>query len=179
MLPRLDTDFVLAPAKPYLPAMKSASLMPSVDATRPCTFTDAPLPNRMPFGLTRNTWPLARRLPRMVDGPEPVTRFSATELASGCTNTTDSPLPMLKFCQLMAAFWLPWVTVTLEPLVLIVAEPADPVPPVGLASASVPHANSVAAASVFSAKPAAPCSAPDTPSDPEPPGARAASETAT
>ncbi len=79
-----------APANLYLPAMKSLSLMLRVDATSPPTLTDAPLPNRMPFGFTRNTLPLADRPPRMLDGSAPSTRLSATELLLGCTNFTVS-----------------------------------------------------------------------------------------
>ena len=66
--------------------MKLASVMFSVDATRPLTLTDAPLPNRMPLGLTRNTLPLAERLPKIADGSGPSTRLSATELLLGWTN---------------------------------------------------------------------------------------------
>ena len=84
--------------------MKSPSLSPRVEPTRPPTLTDAPLPNRMPFGLIRNTLPFALRLPRMLDGSLPMTRFSATELLFGCTNCTLSPAAILKLCQLIATF---------------------------------------------------------------------------
>ncbi|MNY29499.1 hypothetical protein D3C86_1635450 [compost metagenome] len=57
--------------------------MPSVEATRPPTLTEAPLPNRMPLGLTRKTLPLADRLPRIADGSVPTTRLSATALELG------------------------------------------------------------------------------------------------
>src|ERR1700690_611178 len=122
---------VLAPAKLYLPAMKSLSLMLSVDASNPPTFTCAPWPNRMPFGLIRNTLPLADRLPRMLEGSEPTTRLSATELLLGCTNWTASPCPMLKLCQLIATFWLDWLIVVVPTPLVMLALPADTAPPVG------------------------------------------------
>ncbi len=88
--------------------MKSASEMPGVEATSPPTFTLALLPNSTPLGLTRNTLPLAERLPRMTEGSAPVTRLSATALALGWTKTTLLPSPIEKFCQLSAADWLVW-----------------------------------------------------------------------
>ena len=63
--------------------MKSASLIPMVEATSPPTFTWAPWPNRMPFGLIRKTWPLEFRLPMITDASAPSTRFSATDDALG------------------------------------------------------------------------------------------------
>ena len=111
--------------------MKSPSVMFNVDATSPPTFTCAPLPNRMPFGFSRNTLPLADRLPRMLEGSEPSTRLSATELLLGCTNWTDSVCPMLKPCQLIATFWLDWVIVVLPAPPAMLALPADTAPPVG------------------------------------------------
>src|SRR3954470_13735249 len=121
MSPWLVTAARLVPLNEKRPAMKSASLMDRVEATRPPTLTDAPLPNRMPFGLTRNTRPLADRLPKMADGSAPSTRFSATELLLGCLNCTDSPAAMPKLCQLMVVLELPWVIVVALPLVLMVA----------------------------------------------------------
>src|SRR5262245_38595741 len=47
-----------------------------------------------------------------------------------------SPAPMLNDCQLMTAFWLDCVTVTVEvPVPAIAAEPPTTCPPSGLASA--------------------------------------------
>ena len=57
--------------------------MSSVEATRPPTLTLAPLPNKMPLGLTRNTLPLALSEPRKLVGSEPSTRFKATALLLG------------------------------------------------------------------------------------------------
>ena len=113
--------------------MKSPSVMFRVEATSPPTLTDAPWPNRMPFGLTRNTLPLADRLPRMLEGSEPSTRLSATELLLGCTNWTASPAAMLKLCQLIAAFWVDWLMVVLPAPVLMLAPPAATTPPAGRA----------------------------------------------
>ena len=84
----------------------------NVEATSPPTLTLAVWPNRMPFGLTRNTFPFADRLPRMTEGSEPSTRFSATELLVGCSKTTLLPLPIEKDCQLIAARSLVCVTVS-------------------------------------------------------------------
>jgi len=108
MSPWLSTALVLLPLKVWRPAAKSASVMLRVDATKPPTLTDAPWPNKMPFGFTRNTWPLAVRLPRMRDGSAPTTRFSATDWLLGCTKRTASPAAMLKLCQLRVACWLDW-----------------------------------------------------------------------
>ena len=111
--------------------MRSASLSPSVEATSPPTLTWAPWPNSMPLGLTRNTWPLAVRVPRIAEGSAPSTRLSATELLLGWTKLTLLPCAMLKESQLIATAWLVWVTVTVFGACEIVAAPAETVPPVG------------------------------------------------
>ena len=121
------------PEKLYRPAMKLASVMFRVEATRPPTFTCELAPNRMPFGLTRKTLPLAFRLPRMLEGSDPVTRFSATELLFGWAKRTVSPWAMLKLCQFSTAFWLDWVTVSALPPLETLAAPAATEPPVGRA----------------------------------------------
>ncbi len=113
--------------------MKFASVMSRVEATSPATFTCAFVPNRIPFGFTRNTLPLADRLPSMLDGSAPSTRLSATELALGCTKKTASPSPMLKLCQLIAAFGLDCLTVSVTEVFAIVALPAATAPLVGRA----------------------------------------------
>ncbi|OEZ60483.1 hypothetical protein JAB2_45270 [Janthinobacterium sp. HH100] len=138
MLPWFRTFPVPLPENWYLPAMKSALLMSRVDATSPAVFTDAPWPNRMPFGLTMNTLPLADKLPRMVVPSPPRTRFRATALLLGCWNCTDSPLPILKLAQLITAFWLPCLITVAPGAPLIVAWPATTVPPAGPASAKEP-----------------------------------------
>src|SRR5450631_4286323 len=131
--------------------MKSPSVMLRVDATSPPTFTCAPAPKRMPFGLTRNTLPFADRLPRMLEGSAPSTRLSATELLLGCANCTASADPMLKPCQLIAAFWLVWVIVVLPGVEAMLALPADTAPPMGRAKTLVPNAIMTQAAIVLRA----------------------------
>jgi hypothetical protein len=69
--------------------MKSPSLMFKVDATNPPTLTEDPAPNRMPLGLTKNTWPLAERLPKMTEGSAPITRFNAIAAAVGMFSTVS------------------------------------------------------------------------------------------
>src|SRR5471030_101982 len=138
MLPWFKTLPVPLPLNWYLPDMKSLLEISRVEATRPAVLTEAPWPNRMPFGLMINTLPLADRLPRMLVPSLPSTRFKATALLLGCLNCTDSPWPILKLAQLMTAFWLPWL-ITVEPgAPLIVACPAATLPPVGPARASEP-----------------------------------------
>src|SRR5688572_6208977 len=132
--------------------MKSPSEMLRVDATSPPTFTCAPWPNRMPLGFTRNTLPLADRLPMMLEGSAPSTRLSATALLVGCTNCTASVLPMLKLCQLIATLGVDWLTVTLPGVVVIFALPADTAPSVGRAQAFEPRASMREAASPVRAK---------------------------
>src|SRR5580658_1264444 len=116
-----------------------------VDATRPPTFTWALAPNSTPFGLTRNTWPLAERLPRMLDGLDPVTRLRATELLFGWANDTDSPWAMPKLCQSRIAFWLVCLMVIDAPELATVAAPATTEPPVGRAWAAEAMASVLAA----------------------------------
>src|SRR5438270_8479336 len=119
--------------------MKFASLIFSVEATRPPTFTCAPGPNSTPFGFTRNTLPLADRLPAMFDGSEPTTRLSATEFAFGCTNRTPSAGAIPKLCQLIAVFWLDWLIVIWLAAFEMLALPAETTPPAGNANALEAH----------------------------------------
>src|SRR5450756_2458230 len=119
--------------------MKSLSVTFRVEATKPPTLIDAPRPNRMPFGLTRNTLPLAVKLPRMLEGSAPSTRLSATELLFGCTNRTDSPAAILKLCQLSAAFCVDWLMTVLPAPVLMLAAPAATTPPAGSAYTFAPN----------------------------------------
>ena len=94
----------------------------------------------MPLGLTKNTLPLAVKLPRMLEGLAPTTRLSATELLLGCTNWTDSPALMPKLCQLMMALDVDCVITILPGAPPIVAEPAATTPPAGWACAPAPQA---------------------------------------
>ena len=64
--------------------MKSLLAMLLVVATRLPTLMRAPMPNRMPSGLTRNTLPFDDSVPRICEGPwPPVTRSSWAELELG------------------------------------------------------------------------------------------------
>ena len=91
--------------------MKSSSAMFSVDATRPPTLTLDPAPNSTPLGLTMNTLPFALSVPRIAEGSDPVTRFSATDCASGWVNVTLPFAPIENDCQLTIAFCDPWLTI--------------------------------------------------------------------
>ena len=115
--------------------MKSALLMLKVEATRPPTSTCAEAPNSTPLGFRTKTCPLALRLPSIWLGFCPVTRLSAIDAALGWLKRTASLLPMLKFCQLMARFWLLWVMVVVVPAWTIAPVPALICPPVGSACA--------------------------------------------
>ena len=108
--------------------------MSMVVATSPPTLTDAPLPNRTPLALTRNTLPFAVRLPRITDGSGPVTRFNATEPLPGCRNCTDSPEPMLKPSQLMIRLAVDWVIVVTVPVLEMSPTPEITTPPTGPAA---------------------------------------------
>jgi hypothetical protein len=110
MSPRLRTVVVSALARSkarlVLPSRKFASLvvMASVEASSPPTLTLAPWLNSTPFGLTRNTRPLAVSCPAMVESSLPLTRFSRMlEAPSVCWMLTASFAPMEKLFQSMIA----------------------------------------------------------------------------
>src|SRR5579862_2063686 len=109
-----------------------------VEARKPCTSRVAERPKNTPLGLTRNTWPLPVRLPRMLEAEPPVTRLRTTAELEGWRNWTYWPLPMLNCCQLMMALWLVCLTTRpLAPGLVMVACPAVTLPPLGLAKASI------------------------------------------
>ena len=85
------------------PAVKSSLLMFSVEATSPAVSTLAPAPNSTPFGLIRNTRPLAIRLPRICDGSCPTTRFSTVAVECGWMKRVVSPGWIENCFQLMMA----------------------------------------------------------------------------
>ena len=97
------------------------------------------------------TFPLASMRPKMLLMSPPVTRFRTIAAAEGWMNWTDSVVPRLNACQLMARFWLCWaMTVVTASGVAIVPAPPAISPPVGPASAqgleaSAPSANAIAA----------------------------------
>ena len=116
--------------------MKSASPRRSVDATKPAVSTRAPRPNSTPFGLSKNTCPLACKRPSITELSVPTTRLSTTARTSGCTNSTLAPCPIEKPCQLMAARALVCVTVMVRPLCTTCAAPALTCAPVGRSAAA-------------------------------------------
>src|SRR5690606_24895039 len=150
--PWLITRPSATPAKWCRPAAKSLSLMARLEATRPPTLTAALGPKRTPLGLTKNTRPLAVKLPRMLEASDPSTRLRAMALLPGCRNSTDSPLPRLDACQLIATFWLVWVIFRALAVPSMVALPTDTAPPVGRAQALNPVASRIDAARDLSAK---------------------------
>ena len=79
--------------------------------------------------------PLALICPAICDGSGPITRFSATADADGCTKSTVCCDPTLKLCQLIDTRGLDWawVIVVVLALVPIVALPAVTLPPLGRA----------------------------------------------
>ena len=118
----------------YLPAMKLASEMLAVVATSPPTSTLAPAPITTPLGLTSMTVPLADKLPMILDGSFPVTRFSVTLEAEGCWKVTFSPASMLKDFQVMMALSVDWrISIDFGVADRMVAAPAVTVPSRGLA----------------------------------------------
>ena len=120
-----------------LPAMKSASAMSAVVATRPPTLTCAPAPNSTPLGLTMKTRPLAVIDPSIREASVAPTRLSVTALASGCANVTLCPAPTSNPCQLMIARALAWSIRVAPGFAVIVAVPAATMPPIGSANAGV------------------------------------------
>ena len=116
--------------------LRLASFKSSVDATMPPTFTWAPCPNRMPFGLIKYTCPLALRWPSIWLPLVSKMRFTAIAPAVGCTKLTVSCAPMLKLFQFNARFWLDCVIVVVAPDVAMLPTPDASCPPAGAASAA-------------------------------------------
>ena len=147
MSPRFSTPAALSPAKRKRALLKSASAMPNVVAVKLPTSTRALAPNSTPFGFTRNSFPLAFKLPKMPEASLPVTRNSASP-PCGCTRLTRSPAPMPKLRQLTIAETLPWAISSCAALgCVIVAWPATSLAPCGRPKAWGCMPNSVATAS--------------------------------
>ena len=68
-------------------------------------------------------------------GSWPSTRLRITAWLFGWAKATLSDAPMPKFCQLITAFWLDWVTVSVDGAAVMLTVPATTTPPVGRASA--------------------------------------------
>ena len=100
--PWLTTPAVLlaVPVKWRDPAARSASAMSRVEATRPPTLTCEPTPKIRPWGLMRNTWPLAWRLPRMRLPLTSAMRLTAMAEALGWLKRTVSAAATSKVAQL-------------------------------------------------------------------------------
>ncbi len=64
----------------------------------------------------------------------PVTRFSAIDDVEGCTKRTDEPLPIEKLLQFTTALSEVCLMVVCAADCVIVAEPAETVPPLGPAA---------------------------------------------
>ena len=128
-----------APVGVVSPAKNALSEIVLVVAVNPAVFTCAPLLNKMPFGLTRNTRPFDCRLPKMEDTLCVVTRLSTALALVGCVKRVVSPAPMEKPCQLIMVLGA-LVTVRVVPLVTNIALPFITVGPMGLAHACEPHA---------------------------------------
>ncbi len=105
-------------------------------ATRLFTLTCEFGPNRTPLGLIRMTVPLAVSVPLIWLGLFSEMRLSAMDEDDGCWNWVVSPELMSKLFQLMMARLLVCWTVSVLPLLLIVADPPATTPPCGLANAS-------------------------------------------
>ena len=60
-----------------------------------------------------------------------MTRFSAIDEAEGCTKRTDEPLPIEKLPQLITALSEDCLMVVCVAVCVMVAEPAETVPPLG------------------------------------------------
>lgn len=113
--------------------MKSLLEIFSELATSPPTSTMEPAPNSTPWGLIKNTWPLAFRWPRICEPSLPVTRLSATDDAPGWRKLTWAFLPILNVSHVAIRRSLPWFTVRTLPLLVMVPLPATTWPLVGKA----------------------------------------------
>ncbi len=136
MVPWLTMLPVPLPLNERVLPFRLASLTSSVEATRPPTLTCAPCPNTMPFGLIRNTCPLAFNWPRIWLPLVSKMRLTAIAEADGCTKSTVSCGAMLKVFQSSDKFWLPCLMVVVLPDWLMVPVPDTTCPPVGPARAN-------------------------------------------
>ena len=67
----------------------------------------------------------------MAEGFPPSTRLRVADELFGTRNLVSSPLAMENCRQLMMAFWVDWLMVSVEPALPMVALPATTAPPVG------------------------------------------------
>ena len=108
MLPALlTTDDLPFPENLSLSAMKSASEMSRLEATKPFNVRTEPvLVIAMPLGFTRYTAPLDVIWPEIIEVADPVTRLSVAPCAEVLLKTTVLPVSTEKLCQLITAFRL-------------------------------------------------------------------------
>ena len=129
------------------PFRKSWFDKPRVEPTKPPpTLTVPLLVMAMPLGLTRKTCPLALIWPAMLEGVEPVTRFSVAEEALGCWKVTLPPCPTEKLFQsIIARPVVCWMVSALFARCVIMAVPAVTEAPFGKVCARAGKALTTAA----------------------------------
>src|SRR5690242_1448486 len=132
------------------PAMNAACAeadMPAVVAAMPATLICAVGVKTTPAPFEMMTWPFELSVPAMRLASGERTRLKLIEDAPGWLMRVVSPCLIEKLFQLMTDRSLAWLTVTVFPLVLIVALPPTTWPPAGLASAppALPSATAAAA----------------------------------
>ena len=91
--------------------------------------------------------PLAVRVPLMEEGLALLTRLRVRAWVEGWIKFVVSPCAISKLRQSMTALSLVWLTVRVVPELAILAEPADTVPSVGLATPAHGRALAMASAS--------------------------------
>src|SRR5688572_13773318 len=74
--------------------MKSWSVIDRLVAKRAPTSTRALAPKSTPFWLEMKSWPLALRLPKILDGSPPTSRNNAMDEAPGCDRFTLALAPI-------------------------------------------------------------------------------------
>src|SRR5580692_4314314 len=119
------------PSKLRLLPPRLESLTSSVEAMRPPTFTSAPLPKMIPFGLIKYTWPLASKCPRISLPLLLEMRLTATADADGCRKSTVACEPMLKLSQSIATSALDCLMSVVLPTWVMLALPDTTFPPSG------------------------------------------------
>ena len=117
-----------------LPAIKSASLIPRVEAVKALAVTLPSAPNTIPLGLTKMTWPLAFSEPKIWLGLFPTTRFKSTDCELGCITLTLEAEPISNPCQLITALSVDWLIVIWFDCCAMLAAPCATTPFTGSAS---------------------------------------------
>ena len=89
--------------------------MSAVVAISPPTLIWLPLPNSTPLELISQTFPVANRLPSILDGEAPSTRLRVMDEELGCRKLTPDPDGIEKLFQLINAFCVDCEMVVLLP----------------------------------------------------------------